>query len=48
MALPFRLNDAFTVSPYVAATIELAGLKVVSPSNAQNEYIAGVSVSTGF
>jgi hypothetical protein len=48
VALPFRLNDAFTVSPYVAATIELAGLKVVSPSNAQNEYIAGVSVSAGF
>ena len=48
VALPFRLNDAFTVSPYVAATIELAGLKVVSPSNAQNEYIAGVRVSAGF
>lgn len=48
VALQYQLNDMFTISPYVAATIELAGLKVVSPSDAQNEYIGGVSVSADF
>jgi hypothetical protein len=48
LALPYQLNDIFTISPYVAATIELAGLKLVSPSNAENEYIGGVSISAGF
>ena len=48
LALPYQLNDIITVSPYVAATFELGGLKTVSPSSAGNEYIAGASVSAGF
>ena len=48
VALPYQLSDIFTISPYVAATLELDGLKTVSPSNAENEYIGGVSISAGF
>ncbi len=48
VALPFQITDAITVSPYVAATLELEGLKAVSPSNAENEFIGAVSVSAGF
>lgn len=48
VALPFQLNEVFTISPYVAATVELDGLQTVSPSDAENEYIAGVSLSAGF
>ena len=48
VALPFHVNDVITISPYAAATFELGGLQTVSPSDAQNEYIVGASVSAGF
>jgi hypothetical protein len=48
LALPIQLGEIFTISPYVAATIELDGLQDVSPSDAENEYIAGISLSAGF
>ncbi len=48
VAFPYRIGEVLTVSPYAAMTLELEGLKSVSPSNAENEYIGGVSLSAGF
>lgn len=47
-AMPYQLTDLITVSPYLSATLELDGLEGVSPVDAENEYIGGVTISAGF
>lgn len=48
ISFPFVITDVLTLTPYVSGTLELDGLSTVSPTNAQNELIGGITLSAGF